>query len=84
MPEPAPQLWRITFGQKYHREAHPVFGFVPTLPDQFVTVEAVTDLEARRKAKEWLGSAWAFIYPTVAPDDFLLRDEYVPLGEYVP
>lgn len=81
---PRPPKWRVTFGQKYRHEPHPVLGFVPTLPDQFVTVEAVTEREAREKINAWLGSAWAFHYPTVGPVDMLLADEYAPLGEFVP
>lgn len=80
-----PELeWRVTFGQRYRHEPHPVLGMVPALPDHYVTVRAPTVHKAHEAALAWLGQAWAFLYPTVGPVEHQLRAEHVPAGEYVP
>lgn len=81
----APELvWRVTFGQRYRHEPHPVLGDIPDLPDRYVTVHGPTEHDAHLAATAWLGQAWAFLYPTTGPPGLQLSDEHVPLGEYVP
>lgn len=52
----------ITFGQKYHREEHPVLGDFPTLPDGYWVVTAESKIAAKSVAFQIFGESWSMVY----------------------
>lgn len=69
--------FRITFGQQYRHTAHPVLGYMPKLPDGWVTVDGADENDARNVANALIGQAWAFIYPD---DSDTFGEEFYPRG----
>lgn len=74
------QEWRLTFGARYARLAHP---YLPQAhPDGWVTVWAVDEATARRAAATRLGLFWSAIYPAQPFGNFPVIDwSLYPLGE---
>jgi hypothetical protein len=71
--------FRVTFGQRYAREAHPVLGR-EAHPDGWLTVVADDYETARALVVRELGTAWANLYPLGS----MTRDEWAkwfPRGE---
>lgn len=66
--------YAVTFGQQYKDMPHPKVKYAH--PDGWLIVEAKDYPEAREKAFNELGLAWAFIYPMTEFDKDLF-----PLGE---
>jgi hypothetical protein len=56
--------YRVTFGQRYATETHPMFGGAH--PDGWVTIIAPTRHRARCRVVEELGAHWCDLY---GPDD---------------
>lgn len=67
--------YMVTFGQKYHRETHPVLGDFPQLPDHYGVVCAPDEWEARQMVLSVLGQAWSGLYPLSGTDT-----AYYPAG----
>ncbi len=67
-------IYCVTFGTQYKSEPHPKVKYAD--PDGWLAIEATGMAEARQKAFDHLGTAWAFIYPEAALDK-----SYFPLGE---
>lgn len=67
MPEPyqSPTQVLITFGQKYRNQDHPTFP--EAHPDAVLAVQAPTYGLAMDLVKEYLGTDYAFSYPTRVP-----------------
>lgn len=69
--------YRVTFGQRYHREPHPTFPAAH--PDGWLAIDATDEDTAREVAHLMLGTHWAFLYDAATSDvDWAL---YFPLGE---
>lgn len=69
--------FRVTWGQRYAREAHPTFA--KAHPDGWLTIVAPDEHAARDVAIDHLGAAWSFLYVTAELD--AAWDEYFPRGE---
>lgn len=68
--------FRLTFGQRYHRETHPVLP--EASPDGYVAVMAADYDEARALVAGSLGEHWAFLY--AGPFDEGEWERFYPLG----
>ncbi len=68
----------VTFGQKYRTEPHPVLGLIPSLPDQWVEIEAETVKAAHDAAMILLMQAWSMMYSEAEFDD-----SYYPKGKLI-
>lgn len=69
-------LFVVTFGQRFHRDQHPLFP--PAHPDGWVAVEARDEHQAHLLAFAALGRQWAFVYPASMPGRF--AEASYPLG----
>jgi hypothetical protein len=70
--------YRVTFGQRYHHEAHPLFP--AARPDGWVTILAYDDAGARAIAFSMFDQYWSFMYgPSDRPQKYW--DETFPVGE---
>ena len=67
----------VTFGQRYRIEEHPILGYVPTLPDQWVRIEAHDETAARALAGGFFGQKWSGLYEHFEEDK-----ELYPEGEF--
>ena len=67
----------VTFGQKYHREIHPVLGDSVD-PDGYCVVVAENEKEAREKTFEVFGGFFCFIY---GEEEF--EPEFFPHGAFM-
>lgn len=68
--------FRVTFGQRYRRDAHP--SLPEAHPDGYVAVMATDFDAARRIVIGHLGAAWAFLY--AGPFDETEWAAHYPMG----
>ncbi len=73
-------LFAVTFGQKYNYEDHPILPGITG--NNYITIEAENESEARLLAYQQLGSNWAFIYSLNG--DFYDQIRKYDLVEYDP
>lgn len=73
---PEEQIFYVTFGVRYRREAHPQGMH----PDGWAVIVALTEFEARLKANELWDRAWAFMYDDLDRRTGRFNEKYHPRG----
>lgn len=73
---PEEQIFYVTFGVQYRQEAHPQGMH----PDGWAVIVALTEMEARLKANELWGRAWAFMYDDLDRATGRFNKKYHPRG----
>lgn len=70
------ETYAITFGDRYARELHPVFGHEPTLAKGYGLVTADTEEAVGHLVHNTFGSAYSMLY---RPEE--LERRYFPAGQ---